>query len=271
MTTQAYKNKQYGQVYGLTLDFLKSYILDFYIPTRKTYLILNPESILTLQIKSLLNYTLKTVLISLYPILPYNSEYTYYHSPFRSSKSISLHPWPVKSLQVLNFREDLVEKIELLRKLKLTARTVFQDEKLMKNGFSSYKFQIVIKPSKGRNPSIKSRTIECLEYLSKGFEDVLWDIFECSGVKIEGHTNVDEDLAENERGPYRQEHVSFIYKGYKAKVTMQFFKIVDKGECHRCLRYTRTDPKKAFCGDCQEKVDDNLENIYKEFFNFNNR
>jgi isoleucyl-tRNA synthetase len=266
MATQAYKNKHYGQVYGLTLDFLKSYIMDFYIPTRKSFLTLNSETFLAKQVRSMMNLVLRTVLISIYPILPFNAEFIYSHCPFRSSKSISFEPWPVKSLQKLVFREDLVEKIEFLRKLKLTARKVFQDERLMNSGYSSYKFQLVIKPGMTRNPSIISRTKECLDYISKDFDDVLWDLFECTGVRIEGDTNVDYQGDGPLTLPYRNEFVSFVYKGFKIKVKMEFYVMDKTGECARCLRYTRTDPKEHFCGDCRTRVDHDLEKLYLDFF-----
>ena len=76
------------------------------------------------------------------PLLPFNSEHVYKHSKINQSasptKSLFTEQWPVATLQKVKFQGDLVERAEIIRRLKLSARKIFIDERMMKSGNSSY-------------------------------------------------------------------------------------------------------------------------------------
>jgi hypothetical protein len=164
----------------------------------------------------------------------------------------------------LTFREDLVEKAELIRKFKLSARKIFQDELSMKDGLSSYKFKLMIEASEGFNLQQTNRAQECLDYINHDFGYLLRDIFECSEVQIKGSVHIEDDSYKMR--PHRIEKVSFLYQGFKTRVNLKFYVIRDKGECARCLRYTREQVDSKFCGECAGFVNSEFSDLYMQYF-----
>lgn len=201
------------------------------------------------------------------PIIPFNTEFFYLNSKFDKKKSIFMEKWPLYNLQELKFNEEIIQKIEILKNVKHSARRIFLDEKMLKSGYTGYKFKIVLCPTT-THESVKKkkhteRGKELLENVFGDFQDCLKEIMECSEFVID---TTDQYRDEE---PKRAEIISFVYRGFRIKLKMKFFVISQKGECSRCFRYTREDPDSNFCGECESSVNEDLRELYSEYFNLN--
>ena len=262
LSTQAYKEKCYGEVYTLCMDFLKHYVLDFYLAIKSPILILEPDSAETSQAKRLLNLVLFSTLTTLSPILPFTSEMMYLRSGAKRHASVFNEPWPVLNLQKLSVEESLIEKTEVLRLIKRSVQKVLRDEKILQSGHSGYKFKIVIQASEEKDIKEQSvsRTNDFLGFLRQDFEEVLPEILECTSAEIwRKRYEGGEELV-------RTEQVSMFIQGYKTRLDISFYLLEKIGECSRCLKYVRTDPYDAYCTDCASKVDPRFRDLYEHFF-----
>lgn len=260
LTTQAYQNKSYGEVYTLCMDFLKHYILDFYLSIRTPTLILDSDSPEASQTKRLINLVFFSTLTTLAPILPFTTELMYLRSKARTQSSVFHEKWPVINLQKLQIEESLIEKIEVLRLIKKSVVKVQRNEKIMQSGFGSYKFRVVIQGSKENTRTGMNRANEFLIFLQQDFEASLAEVFETTDAEIL------TDNQNNEEEAYCTEKVSIFIQGYKLRLDILFYPIEKIGECARCLKYVRTDPHDAFCSDCASVVDPRFRDLYEHFF-----
>jgi isoleucyl-tRNA synthetase len=250
----AYKNRDYSQVYTAYVDYMKYVVYDLFVPARKQMIIANYFSDEAIYAQSLAAKILEISTVIIAPIMPFNAENVHQSIKTGLSKAECVfdEPWPTEYMKDVKIQRKVLQDLETIRGLKEQTKQFFDEEKLAskkKNEtFNSRKYHISISLHCSKNrPDYQ----ECLDQFLDLLEPLSLDlknVFECTSVSL-----INEKVHN-----YNQNHDELkspmIFNDKKVNLRIIPSRVKGHQECKRCLQYTKTDPKADFCPECERYV-----------------
>lgn len=255
---KAYEEQNYNVVYSLLLDFVKFYVLDFYIGARKQFVINYHFSSEAKNIKQVLSIILEGILIIAAPILPLNCQDAYSSIEYRPiEKTIFAESWPDwRQMNWIQISEESSLQLECIKILKEQVALFFAEQKaILKNikmdvksltdEFDQNQFEILIMFDRSENTNQYNNQLQAFQKIFYELKEDLRFIFECSKVELAEFKNL------SWKKVLKSISVQLTFGDIKVPIRIHLRKITEFKKCDRCLIYLVENlSENEICDEC---------------------